>query len=163
MADHSVDLFAAIYAELSTNSALTALIGSDAVYDHVPPGAAAPFVVIGDETASDGGSDLTDAQEHTLTIHCWSEGASTLQVKRMQSAVRNALHDADLAMDDGICVNIRCEFKEIMRDPDGVSWHGVMRFRAMTQDGVSSGGGTSNILWNGTPVTWNGNEITWGA
>lgn len=134
MADHSVDLFTAIYTELSTNAALAAIIGDDSVYDHVPPGAATPFVVIGDETAVDDSMSLMDAQEHTLTIHCWSEGASTLEVKRMQAAVRNALHDADLNLLDGICVNIRCEFKEIMRDPDGVSWHGVMRFRAVTHD-----------------------------
>lgn len=133
MADRSVELFAAIYAQLANNAALTALIGSGRVWDHVKPGAALPYVVIGDETAVDYGTSLTDAQEHTITVHTWSEAPTSLQVKRMQAAVRAALHERPLTLSAGTCAQIRQEFKETMRDPDGITHHGVQRFRAVTE------------------------------
>lgn len=132
MADRSVELYSAIYGALVSNAALTALIGADRVYDIVPAGAACPYVVIGDETAIDRGTSQVDAQEHTITVHVWSEAASTLPCKRIQAAVRAALHEQVLPLAAGTLCLLRCEFKETMRDPDGVSVHGVLRFRAVT-------------------------------
>ncbi len=132
MADRSVELFSAIYAKLSGDGALTALIGDGHVYDHVAAGALPPYVVIGDETATDYASALVDAQEHTITLHAWSEKPTTLEVKRIMAAVRAALHEQALTLSAGSCVQIRQEFKETSRDPDGYSHHGVMRFRAVT-------------------------------
>lgn len=135
MADRSVVLFEAIYATLAADAGVTsALGGTGRIYDNVPAGAACPYVVIGDETAIDAGGTAWDAQEHTLTIHAWSEAASSKQVKQIMAAVRAALHDAPPALSGGTCANLRQEFKETFRDPDGVTWHGVMRFRAVTHD-----------------------------
>ncbi len=134
MSDHTVDLFQAVYQTLAGNAALLAIVGPDAVHDHVNPSAALPYVVIGDVTATDASGTSVDAQEHTLVVHCWSETPSTLQVKQIIGAVREALHDADLTLAAGRCPNIRCEFTETLRDPDGITHHGVMRFRAVTQD-----------------------------
>jgi uncharacterized protein DUF3168 len=137
--DRSVELFEAIFDALNGDAALFELIGSDVygnrrIYDSPPQGALPPYVVIGDETASDYGSSAGDAQEHTVTIHVWSEQPSTLQCKRIMAAVRDCLHDRTLNLDDGNCVYIRQEFKETFRDPDGVSHHGVMRYRALTEN-----------------------------
>lgn len=134
MADHAIDLQAAVYAALTADAALTTLIGAGRIHDHVPPGAELPYVVIGDGTAVDVSGIGIDAQEHTLTIHCWSEASSTLQVKQMVAAVRAALHDVSLTLAAGQCPNIRCDYHETMRDPDGITHHGVLRFRAVTQD-----------------------------
>jgi Protein of unknown function (DUF3168) len=134
MADRSVELFTAIYSALSGNAPLTALIGSSRVFDTPPPGQLPPYVVIGDETANDFGSSAGDAQEHTVTIHTWSEKPSTLQCKQIMSAIRVALHDVDLVLGGGSLVNLRQEFKETFRDPDGVTHHGVQRFRALTEN-----------------------------
>jgi hypothetical protein len=134
VADRSVELFTAIYATLAADAGLTALIGPGSVYDHVTPGAVLPYVVIGDETATDYGAALVDGQEHTITIHTWSETPSSLQVKLIQAAIRNALHERVLALAAGNCVNLRQEFKETLRDPDGITHHGVQRFRAVTQN-----------------------------
>lgn len=134
MSDHTVDLAEAIYETLSADAGLTALIGTGRVYDHVKAGALPPYVVIGDGTAADISGDTVDAQEHTLTVHCWSDTPSSLQAKQMIAAVRAALHNASLTLTSGRCPNIRCEYHETLRDPDGITHHGVMRFRAVTQD-----------------------------
>lgn len=131
MASRSVELFSALYSTLSTDAPLTALIDIGQVFDYPLTGAQPPYVVIGDETAINDGSDLVDAQEHTITIHVWSEQQSTLEAKRIIQAVRNALHMQRPTMSAGRIVNLRNEHQEIMRDPDGVSIHGVMRFRAV--------------------------------
>jgi hypothetical protein len=134
MADRTVELQAGLFAALGSDADLTALIGAGRIHDHVKPGAPLPYVVIGDGTAVDAGGIEVDAQEHTLTIHCWSETPSTLQVKRMVAAVRAALHDRPPVLEAGRCTNLRCEYHETIRDPDGITHHGVMRFRAATQD-----------------------------
>ena len=134
MSDHTVDLFEALFATLAADATLSALIGAGHVHDHVKPGAPCPYVVIGDVTAADVSGALVDAQEHTITVHCWSETPSTLQVKQMIAAVRGALHQASLTLTAGQCRNLRCEYHETLRDPDGITHHGVMRFRAVTQD-----------------------------
>ena len=134
MADRSVDLFTAIYSALDGNAALTALIGEHRVFDTPKAGLAPPYVVIGDETANDFGSSAGDAQEHTITVHTWSEKPSTLQCKQIMSAIRVALHTVALSLSGGSLVNLRQEFKETFRDPDGVSHHGVQRFRALTEN-----------------------------
>lgn len=135
MADRSLELAAAVYATLAGNAALTAVLGGTGrIHDHVQPGSPLPYVTIGDGQAADyGGSDV-DAQEHTLTIDCWSETPSSLELRRIMAAVRAALHDADLTLSAGRCANIRQESSQTLRDPDGITHHGVLRFRAVTTD-----------------------------
>lgn len=132
MADHTADLIQAVRDRLLADATLTALIGSDRVHAEIAPGAALPYVEIGDLTAIDAGAADVDAQEHTVTLHCWTE-ASRLACLDMVAAVRASLHDASLTLAAGRCPNIRCEFAETARDPDGITHHGVLRFRAVTQ------------------------------
>lgn len=134
MADRSIELQAGIYAALAGDAALVALIGPDRVWDHVKPGAPVPYVAIGDGTAVDAGGTGVDAQEHTLTIHCWSERPSSLEARRIIAAIRAALHERPPTLSAGRCANLRCEYHETLREPDGITHHGVMRFRAVTQD-----------------------------
>lgn len=133
MADRTADLIEAVRNRLLADATLTALIGSSRVHAEIAPGAPLPYVEIGDLTAVDAGGMAMDAQEHTLTLHCWTE-SSRLHCLEMVAAVRASLHDADLTLAAGRCPNMRCEFAETMRDPDGITHHGVLRFRAVTQD-----------------------------
>lgn len=134
MADRTVELAQALYDALRTSSDVYSIVGTGGVRAHVSPGARPPYVAIGEGTAVDVGGSEVDSQEHVLVVHCWSEAPSPLEVKQLMAAVRDTLHDADLTMPAGQCPNIRCEYQETLRDPDGVTYHGVMRFRAVTQD-----------------------------
>lgn len=144
MTSHLIDLDAAIVAALKAHGGLTALVAAASVYGSVPSAAARPYVVVGDTTTIDASSRTIDAEEHTVTIHVWSRPPSTTSAAQATSSkrqcllimaqVRAALHEADLTLDAGVCVNIRCEFQETFRDPDDASHHGVVRFRAVTHD-----------------------------
>ncbi len=133
MSDRTADLVESLRNALLADATLTALIGADRVHGEIAPGAPLPYVEIGDLTAVDGGTQGIDAQEHTVTLHCWTE-SSRLACLDIVAAVRGALHGAGLVLTAGGCRNIRCEFAETMRDPDGLTHHGVLRFRAVTQD-----------------------------
>jgi hypothetical protein len=142
--DRSPELAAAIFAALDGHAGLVALLGGpdakgrNRIYDRPPAGTLPPYVAIGDETANDYGSSSSigagDAQVHTLTIHTWSAQPSGLRLRQIMAAVRGALHERPLALAAGRLVYLRQEFKETMHDPDGVTHHGVQRFRALTED-----------------------------
>lgn len=133
MADVSIELAAAIYTALAAHAGLaTELGGAGRIYDNAPAGAATPYVVIGEETAVDYSGSAVDGMEHTVTIHTFTEQQGRLGCLKLQKQIRACLHDAALTLAAGTCANIRQEMRETMRDPDGVSWHGVQRFRAVT-------------------------------
>src|SRR5664279_4869431 len=82
-----------IYTRLTGYAALTSLIGSNQVFDFVPESAEPPYVVIGDDTAIDWGTDTTNCWSTTVTIHCWDfEKAGRKSVKAILSAIYDALH-----------------------------------------------------------------------
>ena len=45
--------------------------------------------------------------------------------------VHTLLHDSSLSVTGSNFINMRFEFSDIIRDPDGITRHGVMRFRAI--------------------------------
>ena len=49
------------------------------------------------------------------------------------SAVRDALHEAELALAGHRLINLRHEVSEASRDPDGETYHGIVRFRAVPE------------------------------
>ena len=48
-------------------------------------------------------------------------------------AIQAVLHDAALPSTAMRSINLRFETADAGRDPDGITWHGVLRFRALTE------------------------------
>lgn len=119
------ELQKAIFAQLDGNL-------SDAVYDHVPAHAAFPFIVVGDATASDWGASELDGEEHALSIHIWSRYHGRMQMKQMMGEIKAALTQPLPALAGHVLVDLRFVFADEFPDPDGISRHGVVRFRALT-------------------------------
>lgn len=132
MSQHSFKLQKAVYDALVGDSALSGMITG--VYDDVPEGTGFPYVVIGDDTAINIGSKTVDALEHTLTLHVWSQYRGRKEVKEIMSRVYEVLHDYSLTMTNSVLVNLRQEFETTLVDGDGITRHGVMRFRAVVFD-----------------------------
>ncbi len=119
------ELQQAIYAQLDSNS-------SYAVYDHVPPQAPFPFIVVGDATANEWGAGELDGEEHALSIHIWSRYQGRMQMKQMMGEVKAALALPLPPLTGHVLVDLRFVFADEFPDPDGISRHGVVRFRALT-------------------------------
>lgn len=105
-----------------------------AVYDDVPENTAYPYVVIGEETAANNGTKDVDGIEHTLTLHVWSQYRGRREIKEIMSSVYQLLHDAAITVSGASLVNIRQEFNNTLMENDGITRHGVMRFRAVVFD-----------------------------
>ena len=133
MALHSWPLQEAIFTALSAN-----VVGIDGnsvpVYDDVPEDVTYPYVQIGEETAIDGGTKTVDGNEHTLTIHIWSQYRGRKEIKVLMQSVYDLLHDTGITLNAGSLVNVRNEFSTTLAENDGLTRHGVMRFRAVVFD-----------------------------
>ena len=124
----------ALYARLNNDSTLTDTNGAS-VYDEVPEGSSFPYVVIGETTALEYGTKDVDGSENTVTIHVWSQYRGAKETKNIMDRIHDLLHDYNLSVTGANLINLRFEFLDLIRDPDGITRHGVMRFRAIMLGG----------------------------
>jgi hypothetical protein len=134
MALHSFNLQKAIFTALDGNitDVNSAAIGG--VYDDVPEGAAYPYVVIGEETQENVSTKSSDLHEHTLTIHVWSQYRGRREIKEIMAQVYDLLHDQSLSVTNAVLVDLKQEFSRDLVEGDGITRHGIMRFRAVVAD-----------------------------
>jgi hypothetical protein len=133
MASPGWDLQKAVYAALSGDAALTALLGEGGVHDAAPPDAAFPYVVIDQMQVRDWSTGTEEGAEHILTLHVWSRHAGKREAYEIADAVRAVLDTAFLTLEDHRLINLRHQYSELKRDEDGETHHGVLRFRAVTE------------------------------
>lgn len=127
-------LQSAVVARLAASSEVSALTGGVArIFDDVPPATAYPYVTVGQALDRDWSTGSSGGREHTLTVHIWSQSPGRREVHRIAAAVSATLHDAPLALTGHHLVNLRHELTEARRDPDGSTYQGIVRFRAVTE------------------------------
>ena len=117
-------------------TAATAAVSPAKVYDHVPQNVAFPYCALGDSEAREWDTDTELGQEHTITLHYFSRDARGQRaVKEALKRLQDALHDQSLALETGAAlVLLLFEFSRTFLDPDGLTYHGVIQFRAITTE-----------------------------
>ncbi len=133
MSTASWPLQQALYAAISTDPGVLALLGSPRIYDDVPQSAPFPYITLGQSTVRDWSSVVDDGEEHILTLHVWSRASGRKETHEVMGALREALHDRPLTLSGHRLVNLRHEFSDARRDSDGETYHGVVRYRAVTE------------------------------
>ena len=123
-------LQSAIYTALNVNAITNTL--NCGVYDEVVEGNSYPFITLGEETAIDYSTNNLVGAETTVNVHIWSRYKGAKQTKEIMDKVHDLLHDVSLTVSGVNLINLRFEYSDILRDPDGITRHGVMRFRAIT-------------------------------
>tara|TARA_R100000935_G_C2736416_1_gene124097 strand:+ start:234 stop:632 length:399 start_codon:yes stop_codon:yes gene_type:complete len=118
-----------IYNALNVSAITTTL--ACGVYDEVIEGNTYPFISLGEETTIDYSTMTAVGSETTINIHIWSQYKGSKQTKEIMDKIHDLLHDIDLTVTGFNLINLRFEYSDIMRDTDGVTRHGVMRFRAI--------------------------------
>lgn len=126
-------LRAAIYQALIADPGLVAALGGARVYDEPPPGAAFPYVTLGEARITDASADDAPLQEHQLTLHAWSRQGGHKEAHVITGALLQALDDAPLAPSGHRLVNLRFALADIRRAADGRTYHALVRFRAVTE------------------------------
>lgn len=123
----------AIHSRLVSDAAVLGLLGGPRVYDDVPRGAALPYVTFGLTTERDWSVGDAAGDEHILTLHVWSGGAGRKQTQDIIGAMKGALHDQLLSLSGHRLINLRHEFSDTRREPDGDGFRGLVRLRAVTE------------------------------
>lgn len=115
------ELQKAIFGRLSTISC--------PVYDAVPQGTIFPYCSLGEDTAIDWSSKTTDGQETTVTLHVWSRYNGYVEAKQIGGEVIELMTVTPLIMTGFEVDAARLDMQEYIVDSDGVTRHGIMRFR----------------------------------
>jgi len=123
----------AIFARLSGDAALTAIVGVNGITDRRLSEPAAPLVVIAGIDSLDHSTASEPGEEHTVTLEAWSEAAGHRQVQAIAAAVRAALHDAALTLPGHHLVLLFHSDTQLRRDGKSRFHRADMRFRAVTE------------------------------
>src|SRR5262245_10637340 len=122
-----------VYQALVGSSAITSLLGGARIYDHALQAASFPFITLGQSVIRDWSTGTEDGGEHNLTLHVWSRGGGKDQTLEIIEAIKGALRDQPPSLSDHHLINLRHEFSEARLDPDGDTFHGIVRYRAVTE------------------------------
>ena len=132
MSDHSLGLQKTIFDALDGDSTLQSLVTD--VFDFVPESTAFPYVKVGEETAVDNGTKTLQGNDHTLVIHTFSRYRGSKETKEIMSRIYALLHESSLTVSGASLVNLRFDFSDIIKENDGLTTHGLQRFRASVFD-----------------------------
>ena len=119
----------------------TALAGNITanVYDDVPylpegmPRNNFPYVVIRDDDTSAWDTDDTLGKEIDVNIDIWSRTAGFKQTKAIMGEIYDILNRGALTKTGYNIVDCLCTESQALRDPDGITRHGVMVFKLTIQ------------------------------
>ena len=128
----SWELQQSVFTRLNTDATLVTTLGA-AVYDNVPAGAAFPYVALGDVTEVPNDTMGRTGRDFTLTFHTWSQYVGMKQVKEIQNRIDQLLDRWAPTVTGWTAIQMLQEFFETFRDPDGVTRHGVARYRIHIQ------------------------------
>ncbi|KAB0679948.1 DUF3168 domain-containing protein [Aureimonas leprariae] len=129
----SAELQTSIFKALTTDAGIVAKLGGPKVYDDAPEHASFPYLTLGRTTVVDWSTGSEDGAEHVLTLHVWGRGGGKAETFAIMDEVTNRLHDAHLPLGSHRLVNLQLQFAEARREPDSPNFHGILRFRAVTE------------------------------
>ena len=127
MSDYASALQQTVFNALDQSSTLQNLVTD--VYDFVPEGTAFPYVKIGEQTMVDNGTKDKKGSDFTIEVHTFSRYRGSVEIKNIMSVVYDILHESSLSVSGASLINMRFEFSDIIKENDGLTTHGVQRFR----------------------------------
>lgn len=133
MPSSGTSLQSALVSALTSDTQLASALGGRKVYDAPPPGAAMPYVTLGQSTERDWSTGSDEGREHTVTLLVWSRARGRSETHDLMGHLRRVLHDGALTLDGWRLVALRHELSEVRRDNDGETWRGLVRLRAVTE------------------------------
>lgn len=119
----------AIYLALTGSERVMAQVTG--VYDATPQDEAFPYITFAADSEEQWDTDDSRGFEAIAEIHVWSRFRGQGEVKRIQRAIYNALHNVNLTVIRHNVVLCLWESAQQFVDPDGLTRHGVQRFRVI--------------------------------
>ncbi len=138
---HQNEILIASIAALKADATVSGLIsnyaGQPSVFTHVPQdlGELYPWVVIYGIESNTWDNNATLGFEGTMTVHTWDNRRDVGLVNTVQKAIYDVLHNNSMTYSGYCNVEFNQEYQTVLRDPDGITLHGVQRFRFIIQEG----------------------------
>ena len=142
----ALDIQAAFFNKLDGTAGVTTLladhaytVGKKAIYDDVPQAndagsaVAFPYVALGDTVEVQWDTDDSVGRETVQAVHTFSRYKGKKELKNIMDAIKAALHQASLAVSGQVVILVHWENTDSFLEPDGVTRHGVQRFRIITE------------------------------
>ncbi len=126
----SYDLQRSVYEVLSGDTDLLGLVSG--IYDNPYPVVTYPYLVIGALTGTDWSTKTTTGMQSVLTLHAYSQ-VSKKEVIMILDRVFDLLQSGALNLTGHELVAMRFDYSGIDLDNDGITYHGIIRFRAYTE------------------------------
>ena len=130
----AIAIIAALKADAPLTALLTTYAATPAVFTHVPQDLSTyPYVVLFEAGLDGDDNDCFLGFDGTLNIHSWTDQRDMAVIGNIQKAIYDVLHHAELTMTGYQLIELHQEFSTILRDPDGITLHGVQRYRIILQ------------------------------
>lgn len=131
-------LQAALHTRLSGYAPLTALLaaGAASVLDHVPPESPFPYIVMGEMAARPLDTQTDAAYEIDMTFYAYAQTAGMRDIKRIMSAVSDALQSGGMNVAGHVMVLCRALDSDTRLESDGMTRRARMRFRLIVEPTV---------------------------
>lgn len=122
----------AIYETLSADSTLMASLSG--VFDRVQEGAALPYAVLGEAQSRDWSTKTTNGLNLLFTLHIFSRKGGRKEAATLMDRAHALLHNASLTPTGHTMVMSRFDSADILLEPDGNTFHGMLRLRVLTSE-----------------------------
>lgn len=134
-ADSQLEVQSAVISALQADSTVVGLLaqGASSVLDHVPQSTPYPYVVVGEATTAPFDSKTEDGMDQTITLHAWSTFNGMSEIKEIMAAVVEVLDRANISVTGHDLIDISFLSSEAKLEEDGVTRHGIQKFRVLTE------------------------------
>lgn len=119
-------------AQQAVYNALQEALAPVPVLDEAGPNQSYPYVSIGEFIGGHADTLNAEAADLEITVHVWSRQAGMQECSELMEAAKVALHRVPLAIAGAQWVDTIWNYAQTLRDPDGRTRHGVLRFRILT-------------------------------
>lgn len=130
MTSPSLEIQGLLVSRLKGTGSVSSLVNG--VYDSVPAdpwGSTEAYISFGAESMVPDDADCVAGETITIQVDVWSRKTGRVQCKRIMDAVKAALHlRDDIPIADNAIVECRLVLTQVLKDPDGLTTHGVMQF-----------------------------------
>ena len=128
------DLQQALFLRLKSDASLTALLGGAGLLENATGNVAFPYVTCGQTCAFDLNTGAENSDDQLITLHVWSKAHGEAETRAIMDAIKARLADAALVIGPHGQTRLSLEFTEARYDEDLLVHHGLLRFRALTQE-----------------------------
>lgn len=124
----------AIFDLLNNDSALLAIVTG--IYENPAPVVAFPYLAFGTLSAADWSTKTTRGLHTVIMLHGYSREGK-MQVVEILDRVFDLLQSSELTLTGHHLVAMRFDYNEITLENDGITYHGVMKFHAYTEEVIA--------------------------